>query len=193
MINFKLTYPDFEALIKKNKRRIMDAIAASMQANRGMLFDAEGAYNGRPRWADLKFRRGMILQDRGTLRNSLAPKNATDMKPGRSEGTILEIGDRKVIIGTSLAIAPVHNKGAVIVPKKAQALKIPLPAGKNATEGATGLRKGAIKSADGKQRFIFRARVVIPARNFGDWNSADQDELNQTLAGIIVNILKEGA
>lgn len=193
MINFQLTYPEYEALIKKHKRRIMEAVAAAMQANRGMLFDAEGAYNGRSRWAELKMRRGMILQDRGQLRNSMAPVSQGDMKPGRAEGTILEVGDKKVMIGTNLAIAPVHNKGAVIRPVKAKALKIPLPEAKSATPEAKKLRRGSVKSADGKQRFIFRAKVVIPARPFGDWNEADQDELNQTLAGIIVQIMKEGA
>lgn len=195
-IDLNLEFPDLEDRLKRNLKKVYLFIASQMQANRGFLFDAEGAYNGHAPWAPLKFRRGMILSDRGTLRKSIAPRPARGV-PG-TDGIVRFSGER-VTIGTSLAYAAMMNWGTTKLPggvlraTKAKALKIPIPGGKGATDAAKSLRKGAttIKNAQGKsEKFIFRKSVRIPARRFDEWSNADQTELEEALTGYIAKILR---
>lgn len=196
MIDLELQFPDLPAKLKRNLPKVYLFIAAQMQANRAFLFDAEGAYNGHPKWAPLKFRKGMILSDRGTLRKSIAPRPARGV-PGQDG--IVRFAGEKVTIGTSLAYAALMNWGTTRMPggvlraTKAKALKIPIPGGKGATDAAKSLRKGAttIKNAQGKsEKFIFRKSVRIPARRFDEWSNADQTELEEALTGYIAKILR---
>lgn len=134
MIDIKFTFPDMLGALQKNMEEINLFIAANMQTNRAMLFDAEGAYNGHEKWAPLKFRRGRILQDRGTLKKSMGPTN-DGSHPVRTKDGILQMQGETVTIGTTLAYAQLMNdgtkklSGGVITPVRAKALKIPAPPG----------------------------------------------------------------
>lgn len=143
MIDIRWDFPDFEDKLRRNRERIQRFVAATLQTNRGMIFDREGAYNGRNKWAALKFRQGMILSKTGHLRKSIAPRNAN----GRAgpDGIVRFQGDT-VTIGTNLYYARLMNDGTtklpggVLRPVKAKALKIPIPQGKWAGEGADDLQ-----------------------------------------------------
>lgn len=173
-------------------------VAATIQTNRKFLFDSEGSYNGHEKWAPLKFRRGMALSDTGALRNSMAPPAATKDRPAKAQGTIVRysggIENATVLVGTSLAYAPIHNYGGVIRPKNKPVLWIPLPAHKDATKFARGLRSGKIKGPviveyKGKI-FLLAKKVTIPARPFGQeaWNEHDSDEVAKALESVLAKI-----
>lgn len=170
MIKIELSFPDMEKMLEQNLDEINLFIAAIMQTNRGLLFDSEGKHNGRPGWAPLKTRDGQILSKRGTLRKSMAPPEAMG-KPG-PDG-IVRLSRDQITIGTSLFYARMMNNGTtglpggVLRPKTKKALKIPL----------------------GNGRFIFRKVVRIPARNFDDWVSADQQEMEESLSNKIEQVL----
>lgn len=202
MIEIRFSMPDLLDIMRKRKREIDLAMAAAMQANRGMLFDSEGKYNGRPGWAPLAFRSGMILSKRGVLRKSIAPPGATGQ--AGADG-IVEFSGDTVTIGTRLGYARMMNDGTVkmpggvLRPVKAKALKIPVDfkqiAERETREG--GQYKTATLTKDVKKRFgkkgsgnfIFRKSVRIPARPFDDWNTMDEDELNLVLAEKIAQVL----
>lgn len=148
-VDFDFKFPDLKAKVENAKDEIHLSLAAGMQTNRALLFDAEGNYNGHEGWAPLVFRRGMILSDRGTLRKSLAPRPA---KGQAGPDGIVEIGPDVVTIGTNLKYAAMMNwgttnlPGGVLRPTKAQALRIPIPKGDNAAQAARDIRaKGIAK------------------------------------------------
>lgn len=181
---------DMPALAPKFRGKLREIylfIAAQIQTNRGLLFDAEGGYNGHKKWAPLKFRQGQILSNRGTLRKSIAPVPARGM-PG-NDG-IVRISGETVMVGTNLFYARMMNDGTTKMPGgvlkavNAKALKIPLPAGKQATPAGKSARKenGA---------FMFRKSVKIPARPFDEWNSNDQREIDEALANKIAQVLNQ--
>lgn len=190
-VNIEFKFPDLEKRLKQHENEINLFLAATVQTNRGLLFDSEGSHNGRPGWAPLKLRRGQILSDRGVLRKSIAPYNA-DGKPG-PDG-IVAIRPDAIVIGTTLLYARLMNDGTEKMPggklvaKNAKALRIPLPAGANATKTAKGLSKSAKSDGSGK-KFIFRKSVRIPARPFDDWNQMDQEEVNEALVNKVAEIL----
>ena len=167
--------PDFQKAFEINKQSLLNLAAATVQTQRAMIFDREGAYNGRDGWKPLKFRQGMILSKTGALRRSIAPRN-DGTTPGRDKGTILEFSGSKIVIGTSLIYAALQNFGGVVSAKNAQALKIPVPS-----------KLPGAKKIDGKW-YLFRKSVKIPARPFLDWTKEDQDELNITLTNRIKEI-----
>lgn len=172
MIDIDFKFPDWAAKVKARERELNLFIAANVQFNRGMLFDREGAYNGRSRWEPLKMRQGQILSKSGALRKSIAPYNSRGT-PGPS-GVVRFAGDT-IHIGTTLIYARMMNDGTtkmpdgVLRPKNAMALKIPLGGGK----------------------FMFRKSVKIPARPFSDWNESDQEELDGALLNKITQVLNE--
>lgn len=139
LLEIDFQFPDWAAVLKKHERELNLFIAANVQFNRGMLFDQEGAYNGRSRWKELSFRNGQILSKRGTLRKSIAPFNPRGI-PG-PDGIVKFSGDT-VTVGTNLMYARMMNDGTVKMPggvlraKNAKALKIPIPQGDNAGEAA---------------------------------------------------------
>ncbi len=189
-VSFELKFPDLAGKLLKADQELKLFVAAMMQTNRGMLFDREGAYNGHKKWAPLVFRQGQILSNRGVLRQSLAPSSPTG-RPG-PDG-IVEFGNGVVTIGTNLVYARLMNDGTVnmpggvLRPVNAKALKIPVPGGKGATDVAKSLRKGA--SGKGKDKFIFRKSVKIPARNFDDWTKEDELELAQAYMNKVAEVL----
>lgn len=149
-VEIDFQFPDWAAKIKAREDRINRFIAAQIQTNRGMLFDSEGAHNGHPKWAALAFRAGQTLSRRGTLRKSIAPTNP---RGNAGPDGIVEFAGQEIRVGTKLFYARMMNNGTVglpggvLRPKKAKALKIPLPKGKNANSTAKALRKDLSKSA----------------------------------------------
>lgn len=146
MVEIDFKFPDWAELIRTKEKELMLFMAAQIQFNRGMLFDKEGAHNGRSRWTDLSFRRGQILSKRGTLRKSIAPIRA-DGTPG-PDGIVRMAGDT-IFVGTKMLNARMMNDGTtkmpggVLRPVRAKALKIPLPQGKSAGEGAKDIQRQA--------------------------------------------------
>lgn len=166
LVEMALEFPDLAGKLKARKDEIELFIAAQMQFNRGMLFDSEGSYNGRPGWAPLKMRQGQILKKRGTLSKSMGPNG--------SQGYVKRSGG-EITIGTNVFYAALMNFGTTklpggkLRPKEAKALKIP--------------------TGDGE--FIFRKAVEIPERRFDDWNEQDEEELNIALMNKLLEILNE--
>lgn len=159
-IEFKL--PDLAAKLKKYEKRIQLSIAASMQTNRAFLFDAGGAINGHEAWKPLKYRDGVPLSDKGTLRKSLV--SGQDGSVG-TDG-IVQFGSGEVTIGTKIFYAAINNYGGVI--------KHP------GTEKGFG-RGIKIKPYD----------INIPKRNFSDLNDQDREELQETFNNLIINFLNK--
>lgn len=197
-VKFQMTVPQLEDRLRSRLGEIRLALAAGMQTNRALLFSSGGTHNGHLGWDQLKFRSGQPLKDRGTLAKSIGPKSVSG-KPGRAAGTIVRITAQQVVIGTNLLYAAMMNWGTTkmpggkLVPKNAKALKIPLPAGKNATEGASRsfgkLNKKTGKHTIGKGQFIFRRSVKIPARRFDTWSALDKREMNLVLRNKLTRIL----
>lgn len=114
-INFDM--PNLKEKFDRNSDKFAALIAATMQTQRAMIFDKEGAYNGRGRWKPLKYRVGQILSDTGTLRRSIGPSN-DGRNPARQEGSIVEIGAGTVTIGTSIAYGAFHDRGTSKIPQR---------------------------------------------------------------------------
>ncbi len=172
MIKLELKVPDLAKKFKDHQHDIMLVLAATMQTNRSMMFDKDGADNGKEKWAPLVLRKGRPLQLTGTLRKSMGPQ--TDgIRPGSGKESVLKINGITVTIGTKLAYAPMMNDGTtkmpggVMVPVKAKALKIPL----------------------GNGKFMFRKSVRIPARVMNEITTEDKAEFSDTLANYIASLL----
>lgn len=186
-------FPKLAEKFKRHEDEIKLLMIATVQANRGMLFDAEGAYNSHPKWAPLKFRQGQILKDRGNLSRSIAPGNPT----GRAgiDGIAQFRGDM-IEIGSTLAYARLMNDGTTKMPdgkltaKNAKALRIPLPPGKKASDFA----KTASKTASTGRSFIKKTNEEIKEmrsdirstlnpkrrRALGKLIKKKQDQINRT-------------
>lgn len=124
LVNFTWKFPAWEKKVKRHRKEIMIFVAAIMQTNRAMMFDAQGASNGHAKWkawsdkyAKRQEKRGrsMILNDTGTLRKSLAPETL-DGKPG-PDGIVKFKGD-VVTIGTNVAYAGFMNDGTKYCPPR---------------------------------------------------------------------------
>lgn len=210
LVGIQTKFPPWLLAIRQRESDIYLLIAATLQTNRGMMFDTDNA--GRTPWAPLKLRDGQPLSKTGALRQSFAPRN-DGVRPGYGEGTIVRIGDGVVTVGTTLAYAPIHNTGGVIRPVKSKFLWIPLPDGKamsaNApTEETKALRKQAprkrkdsgwiwkkvpdgpllVRAPSGRV-FLLAKQVTIPKRPMDEWVAADQKELEQTVLSKLEEIL----
>lgn len=172
LVELDFKFPDWGAKLRAREDELNRFTAAMVQTNRGMMFDKEGAHNGRPKWAPLRLRNGQILSNRGALRKSLAPANPRGA-PG-PDGIVRFAGDL-IVFGTKVGYARLMNDGTAKMPggvlraKNANALKIPLPSGQNATVATRKLRavtlwervsaaeaaiaKVAEKAARARQRF----------------------------------------
>ncbi len=168
ILEVKFKFPKLDQRIKKNHKRIEQFLAAAMQTNRALLFDAEGEYSGHQKWAPLKLRTGKILSKRGNLRRSIGPSN-DGVRPVQSDNGIIEYRNGLVKIGTKLAYAAIQNNGGIIKAKTAKALKIPLDNGK----------------------FMFRKSVTIPERNFDSITQQDRQEFSESLKNILVEVLTD--
>lgn len=167
-INFEM--PNLIGALAASQERIERTIASTIQTMVGFRFDAEGAHNGHEKWLGLKMRQGQILSFTGLLRKSMSPPGAQG-NPG-PQGFVHSVGPLENLlteVGSKVIYASVHNNGAVIRPKKKQALRF-------------------LNPASGK--FIFSKEVTIPKRNFTDMNEKDLDELSETLANVVADILE---
>lgn len=215
LVGIEMRFPDWLLRVKQREDEIYLLVAATMQTNRGLMFDS--ANEGRTPWAPLKLRDGQPLSQRGALRQSFGPHN-DGKRPARHPDGIVKYGNDTVTIGTTLAYAPIHNLGGVIRPVRGKFLWIPLPDGKanssNApTEEAKALRKSAkrarkgdngwrwtknengaliVRSPSGKV-FLLAKRVEIPKRPMDQWISSDQEELEQVLANKLQEVLSGSA
>lgn len=173
-ISLDLLYPKLDEVFKKHQREIMLVLAASMQTNRAMMFDKDGADNGKEKWAPLVLRSGRPLQKSGVLRKSMGPKN-DGIRPGHEAGSVLKIEGKAVTIGTDLGYARMMNDGTtkmpggVLKPVRAKALKIPLEGGD----------------------FMFRKSVKIPARPMDTITPEDEREWAETLMNYMSELLSE--
>ena len=176
LVEVEFIFPSTKQAIVDRRAEINLFMAAQIQTNRGMLFDHQGAYNGHSAWAPGKWRQGMVLSKRGTLRKSIGPKNAKG-KPG--PGGIVKFAGDVVEVGTALAYAAMMNWGTTnlpggkLVPKHANALKIPLPQGYPKKRG---------------EKFLFRKWIKIPARRFDEWNHQDMDEFSTALVNKVMGM-----
>lgn len=157
--------PNFAEMARRIQQDVPGLIAATVQTQRGMIFDSSGTYNGRPGWPALRCRDGQPLKDTGTLSQSIGPRN-DGIRPGYGTESIVRMGRDIVTIGTGIAYAAVQNYGAVIRPVHAKALRF---------------------QCHGK--FIFRKKVTIPARTFNDFTNADVTELEDTIGNYISAVI----
>lgn len=209
LVKIEVEFPDFLGALIRNEERIALVMAATVQANRGMMFDKEGAHNGKEKWAPLKFRNGQILSKSGTLRKSWAPTNPRGVA---GPGGLVEISgglqNKMIKVGTRVAYAAIHNYGGKIVARgKALAFEVDAKyvarkhnaslTSENIHEKGTMNAKRARKkmrtkkSEDGAD-IMFRRSVNIPQRRMDEWNAEDQAELTITLHNLVAEILNGG-
>lgn len=188
-----------------NMEQLKLFMAATMQANRGMLFIHSGSYNGHKTWKPPKLRDGMPLRDKGTLMKSIGPIVAMKtgrMVPVRNEGTLIRYGTDTVTIGTTLKKARILNDGGTIVPVKSKLLWIPLSTNKDIASkavtkgikkhkktGAASLGRAPIVRLKNGKFFMLAKKVVIPPRPFDKLNSQDKDEIAAAMSGEIARCL----
>jgi phage gpG-like protein len=165
-VQFKM--PNWAEKFRSELGNIHGKALATIQTNRGMLFKQEGAYNGHAKWKPLKNRKGQILADTGTLKNSIAPKGGDKKRPSAGPNGILKFIGDVMTIGTNVKYANIHNFGGVIKPKTKDLLRWKDDKGWHAAK-----------------------QVKIPARPFleGAWNQEDQKELNDTMANYLSRLL----
>lgn len=165
MISFRLKTISLAAKLIKNRDNVKRIMAATMQTNRGLLFARGGAHNGHAPWKPLVFRAGQPLKDKGALSKSIAPAHGPN-EPGRSPNGIVRLSGNVVTVGTNLHYATMMNwgttklPGGVLRPVNGKALRIPLPAGKKASDVAKGLAKGA-KSGKSLARQVSDLEIQI--------------------------------
>lgn len=194
LVTCSIRFPNLLARLVKNEDRIYKVMTASLQTNRAMMFDQEGAYNGHPKWAALKYRNGQILSKTGVLRKSIAPANASGNTP--PNGYIARLGNLanpEVRMGTVVKYAAVHNFGANIkVP--AHQRTITYKVGKRKSKVISAV-KGRSKANEGKivtrQVWVKPYEINIPKRNFTDVNDQDTIEVGLALQNLILGILND--
>jgi phage gpG-like protein len=127
-------------------KRAKEKCAAAAISRTRRAFSAGADPYGVP-WLPPQFRAGRPLRDTGRLNNSISTEVTSD-------------GFR---IGTTVEYARPHQFGAVIKPKKAKALRFPVPIQGPQPKGVgrPNKRQGGIGSA-----LVFARAVTIPARPF---------------------------
>lgn len=172
LVSIQLVIPDYLERFKRNFPRIVQAIAADIQTNRGLLFDNEGAYSGHSKWKDLAsglnrkvakngLQSRQILRKSGALKNSIGPQNPTGA-PGPN-GSVTYGGDYRqpiVKVGTSLKYAKILNDGGTI-------------------------KHPGTKNGFGRGIKIKPHDIKIPPRNFTDWNSTDGNNMKIMLKNLV--------
>lgn len=159
-------FPDFLSRFEQSRDRIERTIAASIQTQVGLRFDAEGSYHGHDKWKKIR-RQGQILSLSGTLRKSIAPP-AADGRAG-TDGFVRSEGGPELMtieVGTKVIYASVHNDGAVI-------------------------RHPGTENGFGMKILIPPHDIPMPRRNFTEQNQQDTDEISQTVANLVAAILEE--
>jgi phage gpG-like protein len=177
IVEAKIKVPDWKKIKEEVRNKAGLVTAATMQTQRGLIFANSGVYNGRSAWAPLKLRSGQPLKDRGTLSKSIGP--ATDgEKPKRNNGTIVEISQETITIGTNLYYAALMNFGTEKMPggvmraKNGKVLAFPGRSGKRSKRGK-------------KSKMIFAKYVRIPARRFDEITQEDKQEIVETLQSFV--------
>lgn len=203
MIDVVMKFPKLSQRLLEHQEQIKAEIVVAIQTNRGMLFDAEGSYNGHEPWDPLVLRTGQILARRGVLKKSIAPSSSSG-KPGPG-GYVSMDGKGVITVGTEVAYAAMMNfgttkmPGGVLRPVRAKALAIPLPEGKWANDAARELRKTEGKkrvnntgklATSSVQNVIFRKWVKIPARRFDTITDQDAAEFAEAARNAIVEALR---
>lgn len=157
-------FPDLEGALLNALPRIERVIASTIQTQVGLRFDAEGAYNGHDKWKPIK-RQGQILSLTGTLRKSYSPPSS-DGSPGQGGYVTFQgsITDLLVEVGSKIIYAGIHDQGGTI--------KWP------------GTNKGF-----GKGITIPPHDIVMPKRNVTDLNEKDMEELDETVANLVAEVL----
>lgn len=200
MVGLEWKFPKWLEAFRTRESELMMFIAATLQTNRGLMFDRDNA--GRPTpWKKPVFRDGQPLSKTGTLRKSFAPRN-DGRTPVKGPDGVVQVSGTQVTIGTTLAYAPIHNTGGVIRPKNGKVLWIPLPNGRanssNApTKAARDLKKGKTGAPIVKGRngivYLLAKKVTIPKRPMDEWTQADQKELESALLTKLEEILNGAA
>lgn len=169
-LEVRMQFPKYFNAIQDALPRIEQLIASTIQTQVGLRFDAEGAHNGHEKWEALKMRQGQILSFTGALRKSMSPPGA-EGNPGpggfvNKEGNVFDL---LVEVGSKIIYASVHDKGAVIRPKSKKALRFLNP---------------------GSGKFVFAKEVTIPKRPFTDVNEQDKNELEESIANLLAEVLE---
>lgn len=202
MIEVSMSFPKLSQRLTAARDAIAAELIVAIQTNRGMLFDAEGGYNGHAPWDPLVLRTGQILAQRGVLKKSIAPSGSSG-KPGPG-GYVSMDGRGVVTVGTAVAYAALMNfgtvnmPGGVMRPVRAKVLRIPLPKGESANDAAedikVGQRRKKIKAGEKLGRkdeyFIYRKWVKIPARRFDTITEQDAAEFAEAARNAIVEALR---
>lgn len=198
MILVEMQFPHLAEKLRAARGAIQRELVVSMQTNRGMLFDSEGAYNGHTPWASLTLRAGQILAQRGVLKKSIAPAGPSG-SPGPGGYVNMDDGGT-ITMGTNVAYAGLMNygtksmPGGVMRPVHAKVLAIPLPEGRSATPAAKELGKGVRRTPNKRtqkdQKFIFRKFVRIPERRFDTVTNQDAAEFASAAQAALVEALQ---
>jgi phage gpG-like protein len=199
LVRIEWKFPNLKMAVEKREMEIYMLIAASMQTNRGMMFDNSNA--GRTPWEKPKLRDGQPLSQKGALRQSFGPTN-DGKRPAKNPGGIVKFNAGVVTIGTDLKYASILNTGGIIRPKRFPVLWIPLPDGaaksSNAPSKLTKQLKKEFKAGTGtapivKGRngkfYLLAKKATIPARPMDEWNQEDQIEMEETLRNKLEEIL----
>jgi len=166
----KITWsmPDLERRVRQKMPEMLNLIIATLQTQRAMIFDAEGAYNGRQAWKKSKRAEktgGQTLSKSGELRRSIGPSNS-GITPGRSKGTIIEIEGTRVTLGSSLVYAAIQNNGGIV-------------------------KHPGTKNGFGKGIKIRQHNIKIDKRPFMDYTEEDRQEVLSTLVNYLTDVLNE--
>lgn len=199
MIAVNFSMPDLSARLLRHRAAIYSELIVAMQTNRGLLFQAEGSYNGHTAWHSLLLRAGQILANRGVLKKSIAPGTGSGM-PGPDGIARFDPATGEATVGTALPYARMMNDGTTKLPggvlraKPGHALKIPLPSGKKASDVAKELRPSAHRihneRTEKDESVIFRKSVKIPARPFDTITEQDAAEFREALKAAIAEALR---
>lgn len=112
----------FENIAKKGTefKTIFEKIADEFYESQEKVFGAEGAFEGRARWAELSPRYrawkeknypGMpILQLTGKMKSSLVGSGA--------EGSVYEVSNKELTVGTNVPYAIFHQRGTRRMPQR---------------------------------------------------------------------------
>lgn len=172
LVNIDFSMPDYLENYKVHFREILIGIASDIQTNIGLRFDNEGAYNGHPKWADLKSGKNLqraknglqtrqILRKTGALKNSIGPSPSTGS--AGKDGYVEFSGDFKnavVKVGTYVKYARIHNEGGTI-------------------------QHPGTDNGFGRGVKIKAHPIFMPKRNFTDWNEQDSKNMNMFLKNLL--------
>lgn len=129
-----------------NRQALLDSVGEALVSGTLARFDTEKAPDGTP-WEPSRRAQeegGKTLTDTARLRNSIDYATAGD----------------KVLVGSNLKYARIHQKGGIIRPKKAKRL--------------------LFKGCDGSM--VSAKEVTIPARPYLGVSKDDRDEVKETIA-----------